>query len=161
MRSMIDHAPRQLAPVTMAIAAVWLVSMGGTLPAPAQTQHAPAADAPSAEVPFGFKAYGVCNRMITERNYLATVALKDAADARATDAVGAVSGLRGEISMIEGKLIVSYGADCGTACPSAATETATLLATATARTWRPVPIGKDLDAKAVETFIREQAKANG
>ena len=66
----------------MAIVAVWLVSMGGTLPAPAQTQHAPAADTPSAEVPFGFKAYGVFSRMITERNYLAVVALKDAADGR-------------------------------------------------------------------------------
>jgi hypothetical protein len=99
--------------------------------------------------------------MITQRNYLAVVALKDAVDARATDAVGAVSGLRGEISMIEGRLIISYGAECGAACPSAASETATLLATATARNWRPVPIDKDLDAKAVETFIREQAKAIG
>jgi acetolactate decarboxylase len=161
MRSMIDHAPRQLAPVTMAIVAVWLVSMGGTLPAPAQTQHAPAADAPSAEVPFGFKAYGVFSRMITERNYLAVVALKDAADGRATDAVGAVSGLRGEVSMIEGHLIVTYGVDCGAACPAATSETATLLATASAQNWRSVAIDKDLDAKATETFIRAQAKANG
>jgi len=99
--------------------------------------------------------------MITQRNYLPVVALKDAADGRATDAVGAVSGLRGEISMIEGRLIVSYGVDCGAACPPAAGETATLLATASAQHWQAVTIDKELDARATETFIREQAKASG
>ena len=123
--------------------------------------QARAAAAPAAAYPFGFKAYGVFSRMITQRSYLPVVALKDAADGRVTDAVGAVSGLRGEISMIEGRLIVSYGVDCGASCPAATSETATLLATASARNWRPVPIGQDLDAKAVETFIRDQAKANG
>jgi acetolactate decarboxylase len=145
----------------LAIVAAWLVATGSGLKAQAQMHQAPAAGAPAAEHPFGFKAYGVFSRMITQRNYLAVVALKDAADARATDAVGAVSGLRGEISMIEGRLIVSYGADCGAACPAASSETATLLATASAQHWRPVAIDKDLDAKAVETFIRAQAKANG
>jgi acetolactate decarboxylase len=159
MRLKIDHAPRPLALAALAIAMAWLVAIGG--PAQAQTHPAPAAGAPSAEYPFGFKAYGVFSRMITQRNYLAVVALKDAADARATDAVGAVSGLRGEISMIEGRLIVSYGADCGAPCPAPATETATLLATASARNWRAVPIDKDLDAKATEAFIRAQAKASG
>jgi acetolactate decarboxylase len=139
----------------------WLVAMESPLTAHAQTQQPPAASAASAEYPFGFKAYGVFSRMIMQRNYLAVVALKDAAAGRATDAVGAVSGLRGEISMIEGRLIVSYGADCGAECPAAATETATLLATGAVRNWRAVPIDQDLDAKATETFIREQAKANG
>ena len=158
---MFRHAPKQLAPIALAIAAAWLITVASSMPALAQTHQAPAAGASAAEHPFGFKAYGVFSRMITQRNYLAVVALKDAADARATDAVGAVSGLRGEISMIEGRLIVSYGADCGAACPAASSETATLLATASAQRWRPVAIDKDLDAKAVETFIRAQAKANG
>jgi len=126
------------------------------MPAQAQTHQAPSAGAQSAEYPFCFKAYGVFSRLITQRNYPPVVALKDA-----TDAVGAVSGLRGEISMIEGKLIVSYGVDCGAACPSATSETATLLATASVQHWRAVAIDKDLDAKATETFIREQAKASG
>ena len=134
---MIHLSPRHLAPATLAIAAALILPIASAPRVEAQTHQPPGAGAQAAEVPFGFKAYGVFGNMIQQRNYLATVALKDAADARATDAVGAVSGLRGEISMIEGKLIVSYGADCGTACPSAATETATLLATATARTWRP------------------------
>ena len=43
--------------------------------------QAPAAGATAAEYPFGFKAYGVFSRMITQRNYLPVVALKDAADA--------------------------------------------------------------------------------
>jgi acetolactate decarboxylase len=113
------------------------------------------------EYPFGFKAYGLYRDMIQKRTYGPVVALKDAAGENATDAVGALSGLRGEISMIEGKLLVSYGADCGTACPAAATETATLLATAAVREWRAVAIDKNLDAAAIGTFIREQAKAVG
>ena len=143
--------------MALAIAAASLMAMAGALPAQAQTHQPPA----SAEYPFGFKAYGVFSRMITQRNYLPVVGLKDAADGRATDAVGAVSGLRGEISMIEGRLIVSYGVDCGAACPAAASETATLLATASAQHWQAVAIDKDLGAKATETFIREQAKASG
>ena len=68
----------------------------------AQAQHWPPAAEAASGSPFGFKAYGVFRRMITERNYQPVVALKDAVDARTTDAVGAVSGLRGEISMIDG-----------------------------------------------------------
>jgi alpha-acetolactate decarboxylase len=141
------RTPRHIVLTAIAVAAVF--AMGSS------------ANSQSAEYPFGFKAYGVFSRMITQRNYLPVVTLKDAVDNRATDAVGAVSGLRGEISVIDGKLIVSYGVDCGEACPSAAAETATLLATASARTWSAIAIDKDLDAKAIEIFIRAQAKANG
>jgi acetolactate decarboxylase len=154
---MMRQLTRRLAIAALTIAAAGLVATES--PAPAQTHQAPAAASPSAAYPFGFKAYGVFRQMITERNYRPAVALKDAGDA--TDAVGAVSGLRGEISMIEGRLIVSYGADCGAACPAPATETATLLAAASARNWRALPIDHELDAKATEAFIRAQAKANG
>lgn len=155
---MIQHAPRHFA--VLALAAALIVALGSSAPAQAQT-HQPPAAAPATQYPFGFKAYGEFRSMITQRNYLAVVALKDVVDGHATDAVGAVSGLRGEISMIEGKLIVSYGTDCAAACPLPAAETATLLATASAQHWRAITIDKDLDAKAVETFIREQAKASG
>jgi acetolactate decarboxylase len=139
------------------IAAAVLVALCGA----AQAQHRPPAAGATAGGPFDFKAYGAFRSMVTERNYRAVVALKDAVDARTTDAVGAVSGLRGEISMIEGKLIVSYGADCATACPQPAAETATLLATASTQHWRSIVIDQDLDAKGAESFIRAQAKAAG
>jgi acetolactate decarboxylase len=158
---MINHSPTRLALAALTAATAMTVPMGSSARAQDDPHQPPAAQSQSAQYPFGFKAYGVFRLMITERNYLPVVALKDAVDNRTTDAVGAVSGLRGEISVIEGHLIVSYGADCGTICPSAATETATLLATAAAPAWRPVPIDKDLDAKAMEAFIRAQAKASG
>ena len=60
------------------MAAAWLVAMGGTVQAQAQTQLAPVVGALSAEYPFGFKAYGVFRRMITQRNYFSVVALKEA-----------------------------------------------------------------------------------
>jgi acetolactate decarboxylase len=155
------HLHRYAVLAALAITAVATVPIVISVRVEAQMHQPPAAAAQPAAYPFDFKAYGEFSKMIQQRSYLAAVALKDVTDGSATDAVGAVSGLRGEISMIEGKLIVSYGADCGAACPAAASETATLLAIASARTWRPVPIGKDIDAKAVENFIREQAKANG
>jgi acetolactate decarboxylase len=158
---MIYRLPRHFALAALAVAIALVFPMASAVLAQDKLHRPPAAGAQSAQYPFDLKAYGVFQLMITERNYRPAVALKDAVDGGATDAVGAVSGLRGEISMIEGRLIVSYGADCGIVCPSAASETATLLATAAARTWRRVPIGKDLDAKATETFIRAQAKANG
>ncbi len=160
---MIHYSPRHLALAALAIASVLIFPMGSSVRGQAQsnTQQPPTASSQSAQYPFNFNAYGAFRSMITERNYLPIVRLKDAVDGRATDAVGAVSGLRGEISVIEGRLIVSYGMDCGTTCPSATTETATLLETAAVRVWRPVPIDKDLDAKATQTFIRQQAKANG
>jgi len=139
------------------VTAALLLTLGGA----ALAQHQPPAAGAAVGSAFGFKAYGEFRSMITQRNYLPAVTLKDAVDGRTTDAVGAVSGLRGEISMIEGRLIVSYGADCGATCPPAASETATLLATASAQHWRSIAIDKDLDAKAVESFIRAQAKASG
>jgi acetolactate decarboxylase len=146
--------------MVLAIATAMIVAIGSL----AQAQsgpHQPAVVAKSPEYPFGFKAYGVFRTMITERNYRPVVRLKEAFAGATTDAVGAVSGLRGEISMIDGHPIVAYGADCGRACPSAAAESATLLATAAVRNWRSIPIEKDLDAKAAESFIREQARPNG
>jgi alpha-acetolactate decarboxylase len=128
-------------------------------PAVHAQRQTPTATAPT-EQPFGFKAYSVFRRMIQQQNYEPAVQLKAVAD-NATDAVGAISGLRGEVSMIEGKLIVSYGLDCGAKCPPATSESATLLATASAKHWRSVAIEKDLDAKVLEAFIREQAKTAG
>jgi acetolactate decarboxylase len=153
MWPIIDHAHGRLARVALALAVFFVAASS----VQAQMHQSPA----GVEYPFGFKAYGVFSRMITQRNYLPVAVLKDATDGRTTDAVGAVSGLRGEISVIEGRLIVSYGVDCGAACPAAASETATLLATASAQHWRSIAIDKDLDAKATETFIRSQAKASG
>jgi acetolactate decarboxylase len=126
-----------------------------------QAQHKPASVSVNSVDPFGFRAYGVFRLMITERNYRPVIALKDAVDAKTTDAVGALSGLRGEISMINGKLIVSYGADCAGVCAQPESESATLLATASVQHWRSIEIEHDLDAKAVRDFIRAQAETNG
>src|ERR1043165_4282998 len=130
------------------------------LPTALHAQHQTPTATATKDQPFGFKAYGVFGRMIQQQNYQPTVQLKDVAD-NATDAVGAVSGLRGEVTMIDGQLIVSYGLDCGTNCPAAVSESATLLATASAKHWRWVESDGDLDAKALEAFTRERAKPAG
>jgi alpha-acetolactate decarboxylase len=158
---MIRRALARIPPAALPILVAVIHSLDGTAPARAQSHQSPDG-AQSAQYLYDFKAYGIFRRMITERNYLPVVTLKDAVGGGVTDAVGAVSGLRGEISVIEGHLIVSYGAECRSTCGSdAADETATLLATAAVRNWRAVPIVKNLDAAATQIFIREQAKAFG
>jgi hypothetical protein len=159
--NMTHHWPRNVVLTALAIATAVIFPMGSPVQAQSSADQPSAVDSKSAEYPFGFKAYGAYQKMITEQNYAPVLQLNDVVAGRVTDAVGAVSGLRGEISMIDGRLIVSYGVDCGTACPPAAIETATLLAVATARDWRAVPIDKDLDQQATEAFIREQAKLSG
>jgi len=160
---MVHYSPRHLAPTALAIATAVILSMGSSMRVQAQgsMHQPPAAGAETAIYPFGLRAYGAFQTMIAEQFYAPVVQLKDVVAGRATDAVGAVSGLRGEISMIDGRLIVSYGVDCGTACPPPVIETATLLATAAAQNWRTIPIDKDLDQQATESFIREQAKLSG
>ncbi len=115
--NMTHHWPRNVVLTALAIATAVIFPMGSPVQAQSSADQPSAVDSKSAEYPFGFKAYGAYQKMITEQNYAPVLQLNDVVAGRVTDAVGAVSGLRGEISMIDGRLIVSYGVDCGTACP--------------------------------------------
>jgi acetolactate decarboxylase len=121
-------------------------------------QHAPTA---SATYPFSFKSYGTFRDMVMMRAYGPVVQLDEVVKGGATDAVGAVSGLRGEITILNGQLVVSHGAPCGKHCPAAIQDSATLLATAVVRQWVEVPIDRDLDGPSLEGFVRAAAKEKG
>lgn len=110
--------------------------------------------------PFSFAVYGAFQRMMQARDFEPKVQLKPVMHDGVTDAVGAVSGLRGEITAIDGKLLLTYGAPCATCDP--AEDTATLLATAKVSEWRnPVKLPADLKGKALDDFIVMQAKTAG
>lgn len=111
--------------------------------------------------PFGLAAHGAFQRMMHMQDYSAKVQLKAIMHGGATEAVGAAAGLRGEITAIDGKLLVTYGRPCST-CVDPREEHATLLASAKVSGWhQAVTLATDLSGQALDKWIIEQAKAAG
>lgn len=110
------------------------------------------------EKPFSVEVYGAFRFMNRDKNYQAHVELGAPLSKGANVAVGAASELRGEITFVDGKPIISYGKACP-ACPPPHAEVATLLAVATVTAWaEPIPLPQDLSGEALDRFIVEQAK---
>lgn len=140
---------------------VLFVPILGAAASPSEAQHNQhhgASTAPATAQPYGIKVYGGFQQMVRARDYSPRTSIGDAAAAGATDGIGAVSGLRGEITILDGKPIVTYG----TGAAPMDTETAALLVVASAHRWEEVRIDRDLtDDKQLEAFIVDQAKARG
>lgn len=111
--------------------------------------------------PFAFSVYGAFRDMMQKKDYTPKVELGKLLSQGATDAVGAASGLRAEITIIDNKLLVSYGDPCLN-CPPAHSETATLLVAGKVSAWSdPIPLPADLTGHALDRFIIEQAGKAG
>jgi acetolactate decarboxylase len=99
--------------------------------------------------------------MMQFKDYASKIALAHVKSMGSTHAVGALSDLRGEITMIDGRFVVSYGGGCN-ACSPPHSETATLLATARVAEWsRPIALESALSGVQLEAFIVAQARAAG
>jgi len=125
--------------------------------------HAPAAPNASAapQGAFAVRSFGAFRDMVQKQDHTPRVNLGDVKSAGATDAVGAVSGLRGEVTMLDGRLVISYGGGCRH-CPPPHAETATLLGAGKAAAWSPpIALPADLSGKALDEFIVAQAKSAG
>lgn len=151
-------------PITALILAGFLIGS----PVAAQTHTTsghPAALPGKGSEPMGayqVRAYGAFRLFMQKQDYSPKVSLGDARATGATDGVGAVSGLRGEITLIDGRYVVSYGGGCKGECPSPHSETAGLLGTGQVRSWHhPILVPERLVGKALEDFITAQAKAKG
>lgn len=128
---------------------------------PAHHPQQPAAQAAPASEPFAFSVYGAFQRMMHAQDFSSKVQLGAVMQGGATEAVGAVSGLRGEITAIGGKLLVTYGTPCAT-CGHPGEDSATLLATAKVEAWHePVKLPADLAGQALDDFIIAEAKKAG
>lgn len=115
----------------------------------------------AAQGAFAVRTYSAFRDMMNGRDYRPKVDLGAAKADGATDAVGALSALRGEIAMLDGRFVVSYGAGCD-ACSPAHGEKATLLVTGKVAQWaEPAVLPDAFAGKALEHFIIEQAKAAG
>lgn len=120
-----------------------------------------ATNATQPQGPFAVRAYGIFRDMAQGQDYQPKVGLDDVKTGGATEAVGALSGLRGEITMLDGRFVVSYGGRCD-ACPPPHKEKATLLVTGKVAQWaEPIVLPESLAGKILESFIMDQAKAAG
>jgi len=92
----------------------------------------------------------------------AKVVLRDLPSAKGAYAVGALAGLRGEVMMVDGRLLVSRGhsQDGRTEAP-AADDAATLLALSRVEAWHEVPVPADMKQAELEAFVLREAVRRG
>jgi hypothetical protein len=110
--------------------------------------------------PFSAEVYGAFRSMMQKDNS-PKVELGQAMSKGTNIAIGAASGLRAEITVVDGRPIISYGNECRT-CPPPHAETATLLVTGRVKTWAPsIELPNDLSGHALDRFIIEQANKAG
>jgi hypothetical protein len=76
---------------------------------------------------------------------------------QATTGVGAVAEARGEITIYDGKLIVSYGREASRV--GAETESAALLSIATVPGWQTITVEQDVAPADIEGFLAQMAAA--
>src|ERR1700722_95879 len=109
--------------------------------------------------PFDVETFGAFRNIMMGGEFGAQVRLDTVMAKHPTMGVGALSEARGEITIYDGKLIVSYGkADTAADGPA---ESAALLAIASVGGWQSVPVEKDVPPREVQSFIAVAAKTHG
>ena len=132
----------------------WLLAL-------AWAQHAKPGGPPAARAsePYNIETFGVFRELLLAGDFGPKVALGAVMSRSPSIGVGAVSGARGEITIADGKLIVSYGKSGAHPAPGA--ETAALLATAKVKEWQIIRVDSDVAPAAVEAFLAQAAKTHG
>ena len=113
--------------------------------------------------PFKLVHYGHFKKMMHKKVTDGVVNLKQAIQQPHLYAVGAPAHGTGEITVVDSKLWLDYGADgLGNAIhePSAG-EQAVILVTAEVSEWRDVTVPEDMEAADLHEFILSQAGSNG
>jgi hypothetical protein len=113
--------------------------------------------------PYDIEAFGAFRMLILAGDFSRKVNLAAAMAKRPTTGVGAVADARGEITIHDGKLIVSYGQgelDQGSH-PAADREDAALLATGTVAAWQTMTVAHDVAPDEIESFLAQMAGAHG
>lgn len=112
----------------------------------------------TATAPGGVVAHGTFRTLMQRRDFTPKVELARLRAEGVTEAVGALSELRGEVTMIDGREVVSLGPCAG--CSPAA-ESATLLVATRVSYWRSETVPQDVPKRALRGFVAERARANG
>ena len=109
--------------------------------------------------PYDIEAFGAFRMLILAGDFSRKVSLEAALARHPTTGVGAVSDARGEITIHDGKLIVSYGQEGNH--PAADREDAALLATGTVAAWQAIAVAHDVAPDEIESFLAQTAAAHG
>jgi hypothetical protein len=138
-----------------------LVSVVAALAAgPALPQMRPMGDAAAHTLhqPYSVETFGAFRDIMMSGDFSPKVHLAQVMARHPTTGIGALADALGEITIYDGKLIVSYGY-----APPADTSSASaaLLAIASDDGWQSVPIANDVAPEEVESFIAIAAKTHG
>jgi alpha-acetolactate decarboxylase len=130
--------------------------------AQAEAQTAPSPGEPglhSLRQPFDIETFGAFRMLILAGDFNPKVTLAAAMAKHPTTGVGALSDARGEITIFDGKLIISYGKPAPHPAPE--TENAALLSFSSTSGWQTITVDHDVAADDIESFIAQAAGAHG
>jgi alpha-acetolactate decarboxylase len=142
--------------IPICVAAIFVMANGPSLP----QQMKPANDVMhTIHQPYGVETFGEFRRIMMGGDFTPKVQLGAAMAKHPTTGVGALADARGEITIYDGKLIVSYGK--GGASADANSESAALLAMGSAAEWQSVRVEQDVAPEEIESYIVIAAKMHG
>jgi hypothetical protein len=109
--------------------------------------------------PYALETFGMFRSLILDGDFTPKVTLRDVMAKRPRTGVGAVADARREITIFDGKLIISYGKDA--THPTADDEAAALLAVGTVAAWQSIVVERDVAPSEIDLFIAQTATAHG
>jgi len=107
----------------------------------------------------GLQTFGAVRKLILEGDLTPKVTLSAAMAKHPTTEVGALADARDEITIHDGKLVVSSGKN--TSHPPAETESAALLATAQVGEWQTIKVQRDVPRDDIDKYLALAAAAHG
>ena len=108
---------------------------------------------------YNIETFGVFRNLMVTGDFSAKVRLDDAMAKHPTTGVGALADARGEITIFDGKLIVTYGN--ASASADANSASAALLAIGSAAEWQSIRVEQDIVPEEIESYIAVAARTHG
>ena len=139
-----------------------LVILAALAIGPTAAQTTPPADNPGLRAerqPYDIHSFGAFRMMILEGDFSPKVGLGEVMAGHPTTGMGTVADARGEITIYDGKLIVSYGKAGLQPAPDA--ERAALLAVGMTAAWQTVTVEHDIAPDDIDGFLAQTAAAHG
>jgi hypothetical protein len=138
-----------------AAAIAWLFAGDAARP----QQPTPGTSLHAMRQPYDVESFGAFRMLILAGDFSPKVDLGGVMARHPTVGVGALADARGEITIHDGTLTVSYGKD--TPHPAAPAESAALLAIATVGAWQTITVDHDVAPGDIDAFLARAAAAHG
>jgi len=141
----------------IAMGAALVLASGEAAPQPMQPSDGAAMH--RVQQPYDIETFGIFRNMMLTGDFAPRVRLDAAMAKHPTTGVGAVAGARGEITIFDSKLIVSYGKETAPADPAA--DSAALLVIGSAADWQSITVDHDVAPADIESYLAEAARVHG